>query len=400
MNEAQHHIAIVNPFSSQKYVVDVLHNFNIKIAAVFTVNFLKHCSQGHAEFHPELYDHVFYEKEHDLAALSKKLSALKTEFILYGFEIDIDFADKLATIVCPNYANSPKTYLARADKHGTALALKEHGLLYTREFEIDANVNEEAIEKMLSECIFPVVFKPANFSGTMRHLQYLYSIQEAKEYISTLKTDPDTEDHRYIIQNKIITTEDTENVDVAYSIDSVSFGGKHYFISMQRWFKLKDQLKPRYYYAEQLLPTNPLWNLFAEETKKSLDAVGLKNGLAHPEFLLTKEGAVLLDLNPRCAGGNGAINLMMQASLNICPVTMLGYLITNTADQYIPATSYNYSYMVLFNKMSNEILEAARKLPSYFNNIDVPHANLYIVILSNADKNICEKDLSILLKYY
>ena len=85
----------------------------------------------------------FLTKRMDLAevvdptVLIQKLKPLNITFVLYGSELSVPLADRLAKALCPQYANNEDTSLARSDKCAMMQALKKHNMPIVKEVVIN-----------------------------------------------------------------------------------------------------------------------------------------------------------------------------------------------------------------------------------------------------------------------
>lgn len=116
-----------------------------------------------------------------------------------------------------------------------------------------------------------------------------------------------------------------------YAIDIVSKDGHHKIAALWRYDKRQANGAPFVYFATELVDAQtPEGRIVCDYAMKALDALGLKHGLTHSEFIVDEEGARLVEVNCRqhntnfaplangCIGYN-ALDLLLEAYLGDLP---------------------------------------------------------------------------------
>ena len=101
-----------------------------------------------------------------------------------------------------------------------------------------------------------------------------------------------------------------------YAIDIISKGGHHKVAALWRYDKREANGAPFVYFATELVDAQtPEGKLVCDYAMKALDALDLKHGLTHSEFIVDEEGVRLVEVNCR------------QHNTNFAPLTMaaIGY---------------------------------------------------------------------------
>ncbi|MBX9978971.1 MAG: hypothetical protein K2Z76_05295 [Mycobacterium gordonae] len=240
----------------------------------------------------------------DLIPAAQALAAAQPAFVFYGFEYDLASADRLAALVCPDFANDPATSLARERKDETDRLLRRHGYPVPR--EVSFRLHEPLPERALEAIGDSMIMKPVRYAG--RHA--IVSREDLEAWLHQARVaDPDP-DAVYTAQELLIDW-DAAGMQQTYSIDGFAIVGEYYFVSLQRWHKVVRSDGMRYCWADQLDVGAPEHASLLAHTREVLRVLGHQNGFFHPEFTESPSGLVLIDLNPRLAGAGGMVDRMV-----------------------------------------------------------------------------------------
>lgn len=114
-----------------------------------------------------------------------------------------------------------------------------------------------------------------------------------------------------------------------YAVDIVSKNGQHKVAALWRYDKRQANCAPFVYFATELVDAQtPEGELVCEYAIKALDALGVKYGLTHSEFILDgKEGVVrLVEVNCRQHNTNFAPLVMAAIGYNALDMLLDAYL--------------------------------------------------------------------------
>jgi biotin carboxylase len=93
-----------------------------------------------------------------------------------------------------------------------------------------------------------------------------------------------------------------------YIVDTVSFQGHHRIVDIWKYNRVAVNGAQFVYDSKELVPcAGDIQDQLKDYTKKALDAVGLKNGPAHNEVMITASGPMLVEVNARLGGSMGPI---------------------------------------------------------------------------------------------
>lgn len=238
----------------------------------------------------------------DLGPAAAALAAARPAFVFYGFEYDLSSADRLAALVCPDFANDPATSLARERKDETDRLLQRHGYPVPR--QLSFRLHEPLDEQRLEALGETLIMKPVHYAGT----HAIVPRNGVSDWLRQARAaDPDA---AYTAQELLIDW-DAAGMQQTYSIDGFALGGEYHFVSLQRWHKLVLGDGMRYCWADQLDVGAAEHAPLLAHTRELLTVLGHRNGFFHPEFTDSPRGPVLLDLNPRLAGAGGMVDRMV-----------------------------------------------------------------------------------------
>ncbi|MHA7651158.1 ATP-grasp domain-containing protein [Mycobacterium sp. ML4] len=246
----------------------------------------------------------------DLAPAARALSAARPAFVFYGFEYDLPAADRLAALVCPQFANDPATSSARERKDETDRLLRDHGYPVPR--EVSFQLHKPLDERLLDGLGESLIIKPVRYAG--KHA--IVSRDGVHSWLRDARgSDPDP--HAAYTAQELLIDRDAAGMQQTYSIDGFALGGEYYFVSLQRWHKFVLSDGVRYCWAEQLDVSAAEHASLLAHTRELLKALGHQNGFFHPEFTASPRGPVLIDLNPRLAGAGGMVDRMIGAAQGV-----------------------------------------------------------------------------------
>lgn len=403
MQEAKHTelvIAFIDPIISPVYLTAELHRYPIKLVAVFTLMQLSD-EEKRIRFHPELFDHVIYVDENKdpndhIISVAKKLKELAVQYVFYGYESSVYFADKVSQLVCSAYANDANTSKKRFNKYEMLEALRGSNIQSIKQLKATNKSLTASQINELKTWDFPVIVKPTNSSASIgvkecNSIGEILSFIKETEHVlldATIAQD-------FVIQELI--------TGIEYIIDTISLAGKHGLASIQRYEKISYNSYPIYRYLEVMDPNSPEWKVCHEYVFPVLDAIGLKNGFGHTELFLTKNGPRLIEVNPRISGAAGFINKLAEKTLHTNqPKVLVEELTSKTYT--VPSTLFQHGRCVFLQnwqarKMGNLNVELLKSLPSYTEHLMLKNTghdlqspqNLLdtvgFVLLVNPDKN-------------
>ena len=234
------------------------------------------------------------EENHNYEEVLEQVRALDPLFVIAGSEFGVPYATRLADdLGLPG--NSKKNLKAMTEKDSMHEALKDYGIRYIRGKVIESV--EEAIAFYEELGVTNVVVKRVRGVGT----QGVYLCNGLNEMTTAVEKELSfsmkngDEDMALLIQEQIIGTE--------YIVNTVSCNGKHRLTSMWVYDKVKLANGTNAYNNSQTINHLDVGHSrLVNYAYDVLDAIGIKYGPVHGEFMIDEKGPVLIEVNCRPMG--------------------------------------------------------------------------------------------------
>ncbi|MFI8998233.1 ATP-grasp domain-containing protein [Streptomyces sp. NPDC053542] len=230
----------------------------------------------------------------DLDALITAVLPYAPARVLAGNETGVDLADALsARLGLPGNVIDGRR--VRRDKYEMARAVRAHGLrapdtLRTHRFDT-------ALAWARAHGRWPVVVKPADSAGTDNVFFCAGPVELCTAFDHILRSVNFTgaRNRTVVVQEHLSGTE--------YFANTVSVAGRHHIAEIWRYHKRPGRGgAPVYDYEEPVSAREPATAALRPYLLGALDALGIRNGPAHSEIMLTDEGPVLIEAGARPAG--------------------------------------------------------------------------------------------------
>jgi len=228
-----------------------------------------------------------------LAEVNQLLNGIKPICVLAGAETGIELADLLASELGLE-GNSTTSSRVRRDKYAMACALKEAGLATPHFLRTDSL---HALEEWAAGHCWPIVLKPLASAGN-DSVFFCNDQTELKNAFHSIYN----KDNRFGGHNDYVLAQ-TFLKGAQYVINSVSIDAKHYISDV--WIDRRKVISgaSNIYDCEELLSyEGEVQDALISYMKKALDALGVRNGPAHSEVMMTVEGPVLIETGARLQG--------------------------------------------------------------------------------------------------
>ncbi|MFS0788806.1 ATP-grasp domain-containing protein [Shouchella sp. 1P09AA] len=203
-----------------------------------------------------------------------------------GIEVAAEIAQKY-NLISPSYSSIKLLRSKYATKH---LALKNN--VKTAQFlKID---NLEQLNSFADEYGFPLILKSSIGTGSSQ-VRLCLNIEDLYDIYKIIKEAADKQNGVVLAEQYILGP--------LYSVECFIKDGLINFLGITD----RDLGKPPFFVEEAYtFPISLEKNIENELyliTEKILKAANFDNGFAHAEFILSKDGAYLIEVNPRLAGG-------------------------------------------------------------------------------------------------
>jgi hypothetical protein len=230
----------------------------------------------------------------DLESVARTLADLGVERVVPGTESGVETAEALAhALGLPTNGDRPSRL--RRDKSLMAAALRRAGLSAPEGAVV--RTPSEAVAWAAAHASTRVVVKPLD-SGGSDHVSFCASLDEvagAVERVLGARTIYGDVNVAALVQERLPGAE--------YYFNTVSAGGVHRVVETWRCAMLPGPGESMLYdYEEPVDHAAPEIPELHRYVRAVLDAVGVANGAAHTEVIVTDRGPVLLDCGARLCG--------------------------------------------------------------------------------------------------
>lgn len=183
---------------------------------------------------------------------------------------------------------SMETAIKSTDKGEMIKAFKENGVPSPWFFIVE---NKDKLEKLRSEITYPCIMKPLDNSGS----RGVVLIEDEKELLKSFD---------YSMLNTrgagVIIEEYLKGDEV--SVEIIVVDGKVHILAITDKLTTGAPHFVEMGHSQQSLFTEKIKNEIEEVAEKAVKAVGIENGPAHVEIMVTEKGAKLIELGARMGG--------------------------------------------------------------------------------------------------
>ena len=248
---------------------------------------------------------MIYEKEsyEETLAMVKEYDPL---LVVAGAEMGVTLATKLGNdldLLCNPIENLP----AMTFKDVMQNRLAENGLRHIKGKVIDSV--EEAVDYYESENLREVVIKPVKSAGSVgvKICANKQEIIEAISEISEMKGYGGADFNGILLQERIDGIE--------YIVNTVSCDGIHRVTTMWKYHKVKTPEGSQVYDTSVSVNELSLGESdLVEYVYDVLDAIGIKYGPVHGEYMMDEKGPILIEVNCRPSGPDMEANFLDRLS--------------------------------------------------------------------------------------
>jgi len=230
----------------------------------------------------------------DVVRTAAQLRRLGVEFVVAAAESGVLLADELsAALGTPG--NGMRRPTARRNKFQMQMAIREAGLTSADSFV--ASSSGDIVSWADDRDEWPVVLKPLMSAGA-DNVIVCATAEEVAAGAVRIMGGVD----RYGRRNDAVLAQEYLAGEEHY-VNTVSRDGRHRVVEIWRYYKLTVDGRSVYDYENLLSPDDPTARQIADYTLAVLDALEIRNGAAHTEVMLTKNGPILIECGARLGGG-------------------------------------------------------------------------------------------------
>jgi len=359
-------VLIINPTVSPVYLNERFKEAGFFILACFTSREIDYLVKPSLE--NKLFDSIIFlskDFDKDVALISNIIreQGIEIKLALSSSEYDLRYSDKLAYHFCPNYSNNPETSSWRCNKRLMNERLCKNGTLAAKQ-RVIVDSNQLDLEGF----DYPVVVKPAEGGGGSIGVAICNSLEEIKHYFNTL--DKQRWAHCYIPDEFLL---EELLIGDEYIIDMVVWDSKCYLIGIYYAQKELHGAHKICRHREFLNHDDPIAIALFEYCSVVLDNLDVQYGMMHVECMVTKNGPVLIELNPRVSGVSGVLNYFSDALIGYDQASLMIQLMQSqeAIKPMQPTSKYGVVfYLQNFGHKYDKINEGLFKtVPSYLRHI-------------------------------
>ncbi|WP_233580685.1 ATP-grasp domain-containing protein [Streptomyces triticirhizae] len=232
--------------------------------------------------------------EGDVAATARRLRALGVARVVAAAESGVALADQLAAALgAPgnDLARSP----ARRDKFLMRQAVRAAGLATADTLRTAAL--PEILDWAAAHARWPVVLKPVRSAGT-DHVFVCHTPAEVADAHARILASA----NRYGEPNETVLAQEFL-AGTEHYVNTVSHAGRHRVVEVWRYHKRLVDGRSVYDYEDLLALDEPGVAELVRYVLAVLDALGIGEGAAHTEVMVTERGPVLIECGARLGGG-------------------------------------------------------------------------------------------------
>jgi len=255
---------------------------------------------------------------HDQDDTERDLKELGVSFVLAGQEAGVPLADSLSETLGLR-TNGATLSSARRNKHHMIEAVAAAGLRTAEQLlTTDA---DEAVAWATSRGHWPCVAKPLESASTdgVFVCRNEDDLRRAFPAILTAQNIFDDPNEQVLVQSYLAGTE--------YIVDSVSVDGHAVIVGVWQYDKrLLSNGKPIYNRDILVDPDAAVVGPMVEYTREVLAALGVRNGPAHSEIIVTERGPVVVEVGARLNGNMHPVFHDICLGANQADLTALAYV--------------------------------------------------------------------------
>jgi ATP-grasp domain len=289
-------VVVVDPMSAGVGLAPAFASRGVPAVAVLT-GFAPPAGQGHPVRAADFVDVL--RAGDDLTGLARRLAELDPLCVVPGAEPGVEVAETLSELVMPGRGNVPALAAARRDKWQMAAALRAAGVPHLRQVCTADPAEVERWRRREELTGAPIVLKPPKSCGT----DDVYVVEPGDDWRPRFDQILGSTNKLSLRNDAVLVMELARGTE--YEVDTYSIDGRHGLTAVCRYTKEQRADRLGIYTANEFVPPeHPHVPLLLAYVRQVLDAVGVRNGPAHVEVMLTGAGPRLIEVGARLAGAD------------------------------------------------------------------------------------------------
>ncbi|WP_051861691.1 ATP-grasp domain-containing protein [Streptomyces ochraceiscleroticus] len=278
-------IALVNPVSSGAQLTEALLEEGAEFLHVYTEDRAPAAPSGGLPVKTVVHA--------GLDATAGRLRAMGVSTVLAGSEFGVTLADELAEALgVPHHRHELRA--ARRDKYWMARALADAGVPHAG---TEAVRSEEELRTVLDRWgTFPVVVKPFNSAGS----DGCHICPDAGRALDAFRANSGRRNLMGEVNDGVLVQQFLEGPQ--YIVNTVSMAGRHLLAEIYAERIDREQGAPVLRHIVSRRTLDEAETELVAYVMRCLDALGVREGAAHTEVILTADGPRLVEVNSRLMG--------------------------------------------------------------------------------------------------
>lgn len=325
-------VVIVDPLRAGIKLAQLFNGLGYRCAAVLSEE--SDSEFWRASFRPQDFL-LTLQEAHGFDTLVQALGAHEVACLLPGGESGVDLADRLTPYFPSVPGLNPAMAHGRRDKYFMAELLTARGIAaipHCRTGDV-----ETALAWYRNRGVSHVVVKP--LAGTSAEgVHFCASQRDVRDAFAELLGTVSLFGRRN--SELLIQTDISRGGGVEFTVNSVSSRGRHHVTDVWRMRRRMVDTTAVCVYSELVHPDEDEYKVLDAYTRGVLDALGIDNGSAHSEIMLTSGGPVLIETGARIEGAcdpGAALTLCGRSQNSLLPQSYLDPCGLRARDRRAPA---------------------------------------------------------------
>jgi predicted ATP-grasp superfamily ATP-dependent carboligase len=402
-------VLAINPAASSEYFLKRMQETGLILIGFFTTT-------KFPDYSSNIIDKKYYYKliissgmiDHDFNLIKKLDNEIEIISGILGAEVDVEYSYLLLSKLFSDKSNNPNDSVLHYKKYEMNEQIGRCGIPSLRQIKINKKspyeININKIISIFNPALEPLIIKPNHGSAASKNVKITQSLKDVKNYLLKDKLGLFYSSDEILIQEFAMGDE--------YFVDCYSYEGKHYIVSIFKYYKELFNGTMMYRYKDILNKENGIYKKAEDYVEKVLTALNYKFGFSHTEIIYTKNGFRLIEINPRISGGHGTSNYISKLKNNLDQIDIYTNLIfkkpnirKNSARHYRChyINNFRFCYIEINFELINSIssfhsIKILKPRDNYPEAHDLTQTVAFL-ILSHDSREQIEYDSKIIMEY-
>lgn len=355
-------IAIVDGFSSGKYIAQELHNRGCELIHISSSPDLD--EYYYQNFNSEIYSQSIIHK--NMRETLNFIRDFNSEYVIPGTESGVSLADIINHELQLPYRNHIEMASSRRNKYDMVEAVRSAGLNAAKQIKV-SNWQDALI--WLRNGRFPIVLKPLESAGS----DGVFICHHEDEAYAAFQQILNKKNKLNLINKEILLQEFLEGIE--YVVNLVFLKGASLVTEVVKYHKRKLESGNIVYDIDEIIDaTDPAFQELVGYTQKVCASLGIENGPVHAEVMLTPNGPFLVEIAARSDGilrpeVSDATTGLGQLAATVLSITEPDSFLALTKKPFYQLKKFSFNVCLISPQSgifeSSKIISLAKSLPSF-----------------------------------